>query len=283
METKTAIVTGSNTGIGKATALGLARQGFHVVMAVRDTEKGDAARAEIVAQSGSNAVVVMPLDLGDFASIRAFAAAFMEHFPRLDVLVNNAGLTMRTRATTKDGLEMTFGVNHVGTALLTRELLPVLERSAPSRIVVVSSGLHYRGKMAWDDLQQSRGPFRGLAAYNQSKLANVLFTKALARRLQGKGVTVNALHPGVVATELTREYPRAIATLFKLFLISPERGAECSLHVATSPALADTSGSYFEKSRPKRASRDARDEEQQERLWELTEAIIRSASERRAA
>ena len=228
-------------------------------------------------------MVVMPLDLGDFASIRAFAAAFAEHFPRLDVLVNNAGLTMRTRGATKDGLETTFGVNHVGTALLTRELLPVLERSAPSRIVVVSSDLHYRGKMVWDDLQQSRGSFRGLAAYNQSKLANVLFTKALARRLQGKGVTVNALHPGVVATELTREYPKAIAAIFKLFLISPERGAECSLHVATSPDLAETTGTYFDKSRPKPASRDARDEEQQERLWGVTEAIITSASERRAA
>jgi NAD(P)-dependent dehydrogenase (short-subunit alcohol dehydrogenase family) len=283
MATKTAIVTGSNTGIGKATALGLAKQGFQVVLAVRDTAKGDAARAEIVAQSGSDGVVVMPLDLGDFASIRAFAAAFVGRFQRLDVLVNNAGVTARKRTTTKDGLETTFGVNHVGTALLTRELLPVLERSAPARIVVVSSGLHYRGKMAWDDPQQTRGPFRGLSAYNQSKLANVLFTKALARRLQGKGVTVNALHPGVVATELTREYPKAIAALFKLFLISPERGAECSLYVATSPDLAETTGAYFEKSRAKPASRDARDEAQQERLWQLTEEIIANPSQRRAA
>jgi NAD(P)-dependent dehydrogenase (short-subunit alcohol dehydrogenase family) len=283
MATKTAIVTGSNTGIGKATALGLAKQGFQVVLAVRDKAKGDAARAEIVAESGNDGVLVMPLDLGEFASIRAFAAAFGERFQRLDVLVNNAGLTTRKRAATKDGLETTFGVNHVGTALLTRELLPVLERSAPARIVVVSSDLHYRGKMAWDDLQQAKGPFRGLAAYNQSKLANVLFTKALARRLQGKGVTVNALHPGVVATELTRDYPPAIAAILKLFLISPERGAQCSLYVATSPDLADTTGAYFAKSRAKPASRDARDEEQQERLWGLTEAIIASASQQRAA
>ena len=174
-------------------------------------------------------------------------------------------------------------MNHVGTALLTRQLLPVLERSAPARIVVVSSDLHYRGKMAWDDLEQRRGSFRGLAAYNQSKLANVLFTNALARRLEGKGVTANALHPGVVATELTREYPKAIAALIKLFLISPERGAECSLYVATSPDLADTTGAYFEKSRPKPASAAARDEEQQERLWTLTEEIIASTSARRAA
>ena len=283
MANKTAIVTGSNTGIGKETALGLAKRGFDVVLAVRDQVKGDAARAEIVAQSGHDAVVVMPLDLAEFASIRAFAASFADRFQRLDVLVNNAGLTTRKRAVTRDGLEATFGVNHVGTALLTRELLPVLERSAPARIVVVSSNLHYRGKMGWEDPQQTQGPFRGLAAYNQSKLANVLFTKALARRLKGTGVTVNALHPGVVATELTRDYPKAIASILKLFLLSPQKGAECSLHVATSPDLAQTTGSYFDKSRAKPASADARDEAQQERLWELTEAIIQSASQRRAA
>jgi NAD(P)-dependent dehydrogenase (short-subunit alcohol dehydrogenase family) len=269
-----AVVTGSNTGIGKATALGLAQRGLEVVLAVRDVAKGEAARAEIAAQSGSQSLRVMPLDLADFASIRRFAADFSREFPRLDVLVNNAGVTTRTRSTTRDGLETTFGVNHVGTALLTLELLPILERSAPSRVVVVSSDLHYRGRMDWDDLQQSRGPFRGLAAYNQSKLANVLFSNALARRMAGKRVTVNALHPGVVATELTREYPTAIAAIWKLFLISPERGAECSIHLATSPALEGATGLYFAKSKAKPASRDARDEAQQERLWAITEGII---------
>jgi NAD(P)-dependent dehydrogenase (short-subunit alcohol dehydrogenase family) len=169
MTAKIAIVTGSNTGIGKETALGLAKQGLQVVLAVRDAAKGETARAEIAAQSKNDGVVVMPLDLGDFASIRSFAAAFAQRFPRLDVLVNNAGIVTRQRTVTKDGLESTFGVNHVGTALLTLELLPLLEKSAPSRVVIVSSDLHYRGKMQWDDLQQTRGKFRGLAAYNQSK------------------------------------------------------------------------------------------------------------------
>jgi NAD(P)-dependent dehydrogenase (short-subunit alcohol dehydrogenase family) len=283
MQGKVAIVTGSNTGIGKATALGLARQGARVVLAVRDVAKGEAARAEIVLQAQNEDVVVMPLDLGDFGAIRGFAAAFLSRFPRLDVLVNNAGVTTRKRATTKDGLEVTFGVNHVGTALLTQELLPILKESAPSRVVVVSSDLHYRGKMQWDDLQQTHGRFRGLAAYNQSKLANVLYTNALARRLEGTGVTVNALHPGVVATELTRDYPKPIMALFKVFLWTPERGAECSLHVATSPELAGTTGAYFERSRQKPPSREARDVAQQERLWSLTEDLVTRTSRREAA
>jgi NAD(P)-dependent dehydrogenase (short-subunit alcohol dehydrogenase family) len=283
MHGKIAIVTGGNTGIGKATALGLANEGMQVVLAVRDAAKGEAARAEIAAQSGNANVFVMPLDLGDFESIRAFAAEYTRRFSRLDALVNNAGVTTRVRSTTKQGLETTFGVNHVGTALLTMELLPLLEKSAPSRVIVVSSDLHYRGTMRWDDLQQSKGPFRGLAAYNQSKLANVLFTNALARRLAGKGVTVNALHPGVVATELTREYPKVVTAILKLFLLTPEQGAACSLHVATSPELAGTTGMYFEKSRPKPASRDARDVAQQERLWSITEEIIARVSRRAAA
>jgi NAD(P)-dependent dehydrogenase (short-subunit alcohol dehydrogenase family) len=273
MTSKIAIVTGSNTGIGKATALGLARQGAQVVLAVRDTAKGQVARDEIVAQSKNDGVVVMPLDLGDFASIRAFAAAFAQRFARLDVLVNNAGVFTRKRALTKDGFESTFGVNHLGTAMLTLELLPLLEKSAPSRIVIVSSALHYRGKMRWDDLQQAKGSFSGGAAYNQSKLANVLFSSALARRLAGKGVTANALHPGVVATELTRDYPKAVQAVIKLFFLTPEQGAACSLFVATSPTIEGTTGAYFDKSKAKAPSSDARDVDQQERLWALTEEL----------
>ena len=212
LEGKVAIVTGSNTGIGKETARGLAQEGATVVMAVRDPKKGEAARAELVAsEPGLEARRrVMVLDLGDFASIRGFAAAFKRDFRRLDILVNNAGLSPAKRSTTKDGLETTFGVNHVGTFLLTHELLDVLKASAPSRVVVLSSKLHYRGKMAWDDLQFERRRFSTLGAYNQSKLANVLFTRALARRLATSGVVVNAVHPGVVQTELARDMPQVL-------------------------------------------------------------------------
>jgi NAD(P)-dependent dehydrogenase (short-subunit alcohol dehydrogenase family) len=274
MQGKVVVVTGANTGIGKETARGLAERGATVVLACRDLAKAEDARADIAKTTGRTDVAVMALDLGDLAQIKSFARDFRERFGRLDVLVNNAGLTVRKRGTTRDGLESTFGVNHVGPALLTLELVDLLKKSAPSRVVMVSSGLHYRGKMAWDDLQYERRSFDGLAAYNQSKLANVLFTKALARRLAGTGVTVNALHPGVVATELTRAYPRLVTAVFHLFTLTPAQGAECSVHVAAAPELEKVTGEYFEKSRAKPASREARDEAAQEKLWALTEALI---------
>jgi NAD(P)-dependent dehydrogenase (short-subunit alcohol dehydrogenase family) len=271
---KVAIVTGANTGIGRETARGLARAGATVVLACRDVAKAEAARADIAETTGRQDVAAMALDLGDIGSIRSFARAFGERYPRLDVLVNNAGVHTRKRETTRDGFESTFGVNHLGTALVTLELLPLLKKSAPSRVVVVSSDLHYRGRMGWDDLQYERRSYRGIAAYNQSKLANVLFTKALARRLRDTGVTANALHPGVVATELTRRYPRALIGVMQMFQLTPAQGAACSLHVATDPSLAAVSGEYFEKSRIKPPSREAQDEAAQEKLWALTQQLL---------
>jgi NAD(P)-dependent dehydrogenase (short-subunit alcohol dehydrogenase family) len=273
---KVAIVTGSNTGIGKETARGLLAKGATVVIAVRDKQKGEAAREDMAKSTGNEKVSVMELDLGNTASIRAFAERFGKEHDRLDILVNNAGVWATKRGTTKDGFETTFGVNHLGTFLLTRELLPLLEKSAPSRIVILSSALHYRGKMVWDDLQFERRSFSGTTAYNQSKLANVLFTKALARRLESKGVTVNAVHPGVVATELARDYPKIFVKIFHLFLLTPEEGAACSLHVATAPELAKVTGAYFEKSKQKEAAKAALDVEAQERLYELSEKMLTS-------
>ncbi|MFO0615674.1 MAG: SDR family oxidoreductase [Polyangiaceae bacterium] len=268
---KVAIVTGGNTGIGKETARGLAERGAKVVIAARDVQKGEAASADIRGRAPSAEVEVIALDLGSRASILEFVRRFESAHDRLDILVDNAGLWTTTRKTTSDGFEMTFGVNHLGTFFLTTRLLPLLERSKPSRIVVLSSTLHYRGTMVWDDLQFERRKYSGTAAYNQSKLANVLFTKALARRLEGKGVTVNAVHPGVVATELVRDYPKLLVKLFHLFLLTPAQGAECSLHVATSPSLDGVTGLYFEKSKPKEAARAAQDVEAQERLYALSE------------
>ncbi len=269
-----AIVTGANTGIGKETARGLAALGGVVVLAVRDVAKGEAARAEIVATTKNERVEVRALDLASRASITSFAQELAAQHARLDVLVNNAGVWTRTRQTTTDGFETTFGVNHLGTFLLTRELLPLLEQSALSRIVVLSSGLHYRGKMVWDDLMFERRAYGGTTAYNQSKLANVLFTKALARRLAGKGVTVNAVHPGVVFTELTRELPSFVRGIAKLFMLTPAEGAATSLHVALSEEGERTNGAYFEKSRPRKAAPAALDEAAQERLWELSERLL---------
>ncbi|WP_437708358.1 SDR family oxidoreductase [Sorangium sp. So ce448] len=273
MNGKVCIVTGGNTGIGKETARGLAQRGAKVVLACRDTGRGEAARDDIARSTGRKDVEVIALDLGSKASIRAFGERFRAAHERLDVLVNNAGVWRSARGTTEDGIEATFGVNHVGTWLLTQDLLPLLKKSAPSRVVVLSSKLHYRGRMDWEDLQFERRKYGTTAAYSQSKLANVLFTKALARRLEGTGVTVNAVHPGVVRTDLMRDYPKLLTKLFNLFLLTAEQGAECSLHVATAPELAGVTGEYFEKSRIKPAAAEALDEAAQERLWALTEAL----------
>jgi NAD(P)-dependent dehydrogenase (short-subunit alcohol dehydrogenase family) len=274
MQGKVCIITGSNTGLGKETARGLAQRGATVVLACRDVEKAAAARDDIAKSTDRSDVEVEALDLGSTASIRAFAERFKAKHDRLDVLVNNAGLWLTSRTTTKDGFESTFGVNHLGTFLLTQELLPLLKSSAPSRVVVLTSALHYRGKMVWDDLQYERRRFSGPQAYNQSKLANVLFTIALAKRLEGTGVTVNAVHPGVVATELSRDYPKLLSKIVNFFLSTPEQGAACSLHVATAPELSKVTGEYFEKSRIKLSAAAARDEAAQERLWKLSETLV---------
>jgi len=266
---KIAIVTGANTGIGKETARGLAEQGMHVVLAVRDVAKGEAAAKDI-----GGDVEVLALDLADSASIRSFARTFTAKHDRLDVLVANAGVWTRERSTTKDGFETTFGVNHLGTFLLVNELLPTIERTAPSRIVIVSSDLHYRGKMVWEDLQFENRKYGGTSAYNQSKLANVLYANALARRLEGKNVTVNALHPGVVATELTRELPGFIRAVVGLFMLTPAQGARTSLHAALSDEGGEVTGAYFDKSKQKRASRAALDVAAQEKLWAISEELL---------
>jgi NAD(P)-dependent dehydrogenase (short-subunit alcohol dehydrogenase family) len=279
LEGKVCIVTGANTGIGKETARGLLARGATVILACRDLGKGELARAEL-ATSNKGTVRVLQLDLASFASIRSFASTVRAEHQRVDILVNNAGVWTTERGTTAQGFETTFGVNHVGTFLLTQELLPLVQAADAGRIVVLSSKLHDQGKMVWDDLHFERRKYNGPSAYNQSKLANVLFTNALARRLLDtveNRVTVNAVHPGVVATELARDYPPFLVKIFHLFLLSPAEGAACSLHVATSPELASVSGSYFEKSKAKQASAKARDLEAQEQLWSLTERLIAEA------
>jgi NAD(P)-dependent dehydrogenase (short-subunit alcohol dehydrogenase family) len=274
MNNKICMVTGANTGIGKETARGLAREGATVILACRNVAKGESARLDIQQSTGRTDIKVMELDLGDPASVRAFAKKFRDEYSALHVLVNNAGVWTTQRSTTANGTETTWATNHLGTFLLTHELTPLLEASAPSRVVVLSSALHYQGKIVWDDLGYERRSFSGPEAYNQSKLANVLFTHALARRLASKNVTVNAVHPGVVATELVRAYPAWLVKIFHWFLLTPEKGAACSLHVATSAECATATGLYFEKSRAKKVSKDALDVEAQERLWKLTEEAL---------
>ncbi len=272
MNGKTCIVTGANIGIGLETAAGLVRQGATVVLACRNAANAASAVKEIESRGGRGKAVAMPLDLASQQSIRDFAGEFRSRFKSLDVLVNNAGLMLRARQFTKDGIEMQFGVNHLGPYLLTRLLLDVMKRSAPSRIVVVSSTMHHSGEIAFDDLQAEKN-YRWTTAYGQSKLANIMFACALARRLEGSGVTVNSLHPGVVRTSIARDMPaflRPIAAPFMYLLMSPANGARTSVYLASSPEVDGVSGQYFVKSRPAKMSISSQDRDAQERLWEIS-------------
>lgn len=277
-----AIVTGGNSGIGFETVRGLARAGQRVILAGRDRVACERAAAELARGAGDPArVEAWDLDLASLASVRAFAARARAELPRVDVLVCNAGVWPRERRVTADGFELALGVNHLGHFLLVRELEPLLRASAPARVVVVSSGLHARGRMAWDDLQLARGRYSGTDAYAQSKLANLLFTFALARRLAGSGVTANALHPGVVKTNLGRELPGLLMTMAGPLLRTPARGAETSLHLALAPEVASVTGRYFDDKKLRKPSALALDRGSQERLWTVSEQLVAERGARR--
>jgi NAD(P)-dependent dehydrogenase (short-subunit alcohol dehydrogenase family) len=280
MEAKTVVITGGNAGIGKETAVGLAEQGAHVVVTSRDPERGAAARADIRERSGSDKVEVMALDLASIASIRAFADAALANLDRIDVLINNAGLVVGDRRVTEDGFEMTFGVNHLGHFLLTDLLLDRLRQTDGARIVVVASHAHKsaRGGLDFDDLQAERR-YRPFLVYSRSKLANILFTRELARGLDGSGVTVNALHPGFVGSRFGRDgdigwWGNLGMPLARPFAISNEKGARTSIYLASSPDVARSNGQYFYKCAPSTPSASARDNTAAKRLWEVSEQLI---------
>jgi NAD(P)-dependent dehydrogenase (short-subunit alcohol dehydrogenase family) len=276
------VITGGNSGIGKEAAVAMAGMGATTVIASRNATKGRAAVEEITRRSGSDAVELMALDLGDFASIRAFSAAFHDRFDRLDVLINNAGAILTDRQLTAQGFEATLGVNHLGHFLLTDLLLDRLEASAPSRVVNVASLAHrfaYRG-LAFDDLNSDRG-YQSMEVYGRSKLANVLFTAELARRLDGTGVTANCLHPGTVATGFgsaddTTGFERLSIMVARPFFISAARGARTIVYLAASPEVAGSSGGYYVRSKLHRASKAGRDQQAAARLWETSAAMVAS-------
>ena len=273
MGEKICLITGATSGIGKATAMGLANMGASVVMVGRDQGKGEAVMAEIKQKSNNASVDLMLADLSSQEEIRRLADEFKEAYPRLDVLINNAGLFRSTRITTADGLEMTFAVNHLACFLLTKLLLDVLKASSPSRIVNVSSGDHSNGTIDFDDLQGEKG-YKGTKAYSQSKLANVLFTYELARRLEGTGVTANCLHPGAgVRTDLGSGVSGVFGFMVRALrplMISPEKGAETSIYLASSPEVEGLSGRYFVKKAEARSSDVSYDERLARRLWEVS-------------
>ncbi len=274
MKGKVALVTGANTGIGRVTARELARRGVHVVITCRNLERAQPVLDELRSSPNSGKVDFLPLDLGSFESIRQCAKAFLAMDLPLHVLVNNAGLA-GAKGLTQEGFEMAFGVNHVGTFLLTHLLTEHLKVSAPSRIVTVASRAHSRAKeIDWKAVREPVQNLTGYPEYTVSKLANVLFSAELARRLQGSGVNTYALHPGVVATDVWRSVPWPFSAVMKLGMISVEEGALTSLHCATSPDLANETGLYYSKCLPTPVSPVARNPALARELWDRTAAWV---------
>lgn len=276
LEGRVALITGANTGIGRVTARELAVRGAHVFLACRSLDKARPVLDEIRAQTGDERVDALALDLGDFESVRACARAFLERGLPLHLLVNNAGLAPRRGQRSKSGFELAFGVNHMGHFLLTQLLLGRIRESAPARVVTVASRAHYdvRRGIDWEALRQPTRSRTGVPEYGVSKLANVLFSAELARRQQGSGVTTYALHPGVVASDIWRAIPWPINALIKLPMITPEQGAQTTLHCATSAQAGAETGLYYDKCRPKPASALAQDPELARTLWERSERWV---------
>lgn len=278
-DSTTIVITGGNAGIGKETAVGLAKQGARVVVTARDPRRGRAALDEIRERSGSDSVDLMDLDLADLTSVRRFAREYQDRYDRLDVLVNNAGLVQLSRTETVDGFETTFAVNHLGHFLLTQLLLDQIRASAPSRIVIVSSDAHKQARkgLDFDDLmsEQSYSAFR---VYAKSKLANIYFARELARRLDGTRVTANSLHPGFVASRFARDGDTGklgdlAMSALRPFARTPEKGARTSIYLAASPEVDGVSGAYFYDCREKDPSAVARDHESARRLWAVSEEL----------
>jgi NAD(P)-dependent dehydrogenase (short-subunit alcohol dehydrogenase family) len=268
------VVTGATRGIGRATAGGLARLSAKVVLVCRRKEDGEAVQRELAAQS-KVAPDVVTAELSSQTSIRQAAGYLRGRYPRLHVLINNAGVIPPRREVTVDGLEMQFAVNHLAYFLLTNLLLPQLQAGAPSRIINVSSGAHSHATLDFDDLQGERG-YQPKPVYSRSKLANILFTYELSRRLDGTGVTANCLNPGVVATRMLADYmgvPLAGAALARTFGAKPEEGAETSIYLASSPEVESVTGKYFERKQPIASSRASYDEAAARRLWEVSERL----------
>jgi NAD(P)-dependent dehydrogenase (short-subunit alcohol dehydrogenase family) len=270
MRGKTVVVTGATGGIGGATARGVAERGATVVLVARDPERGEALRAAIARATGNPRVRLFLADLSSLAAVRAVAGAIAADHPRIDVLVNNAATYTRRRKVSADGIELQWAVNHLAPFLLTRSLLAPLTAGG-GRVVTVSSAAHRGARLRWDDLQMRRRYF-GWAAYSATKLANLLFTRELARRMAGSGVTANALHPGVVATELLMGGFPPIR-LLRRFLRTPEEGAATPVFLATSPAVEGITGRYWIDCKEAQPAAAALDDEAAARLWLWSERM----------
>ena len=271
------MVTGATAGIGKVTATALAAQGAEVVIVGRNQQKTESTVQQIISETGNESVEYLLADFTDLQQVRDLAADFKESHSRLDVLVNNAGAFFNSRQETPYGVEMTFLVNHLAPFLLTNLVLGNMQNGAPTRIVNVSSDGHKQGTMDFDDLGFKQGYF-GMKAYGRSKLANILFTYELARRLGDSSVTVNALHPGHVATDIWKTNFSFIGPALKwimgLFALTPEEGADNTIYLASSPEVEGITGKYFVKHEPVESSPISRDQKVAQRLWNVSENLV---------
>ncbi|QHT67918.1 SDR family oxidoreductase [Rhodocytophaga rosea] len=266
------MITGANSGIGKVTALELAKQGMEIIMVCRDNKRGEEARKEIIAQSNNQKVHLYQCDLGIQADIVKLVQKIQQDFTSLDILINNAGLVLTERQTTQDGYEATFAINHLGPFLLTNLLLELLKKGKEPRIITVSSEAHRLARLNFNNLA-SPANYGAWVAYGNSKLANILFTKYLAELVSPFGITANCLHPGVVATRFGKGNSGWIGTFFSIFspfLITAQKGAETTVYLATSPEVKQITGEYFNKKKPKTPSKEALSRYNAEKLWELS-------------
>jgi NAD(P)-dependent dehydrogenase (short-subunit alcohol dehydrogenase family) len=286
MKGKICIITGANSGIGKATALKLAELGAHVVMICRNEQKGLDAKKEIEKKTGSTLVDLLIADLSSFSNIKQLALQIQCTYSKLDVLINNAGVRNTNRQITQEGIEMTFAINHLGYFFLTILLLDLIKMSAPSRIINVSSSAQMNASIDLDDPEYKHRHYRGYEAYAQSKLMNILFTKELARRLFNTGVTINCLHPGEVATNIMGDYPKKISDKVlwiiwriysKYFHLSPKEGAKTSIYLASSPDVMNVSGEYFVNCKPAPINLLGDDKNIATKLWELSEKYMKNS------
>ena len=275
MEDKICIITGANSGIGKATALGLAKMSATVVMLCRNKESGEVAQKLIISETGNKKVDLLLCDLSSQDQIRNFVSEFKQKYQNLHVLINNAGVMASKRKLSVDGFEMNFAVNHLAPFLLTNLLLDVLKKSAPSRIINVSSGAHKMAKIDFDDLQCENKKHRLMRVYGVSKLALMLFSYELSRKLDGTGVTINTVHPGVANTNLGRDMSKIGRGFGKLFFKSPEKGAETSLYLASSPEVEGITGKYYIKKQQKESSKESYNEDNAKRLWEISAILTK--------
>ena len=274
MKNKIVLITGATSGIGKETALGLAKLGATIVFTTRDNLKGEKTKKELIAATNNKNTHMLKCDLASFESIRNCCKEFKSKYDKLHVLINNAGVWDFKRRESKDGIENIFATNYLAPFLMTNLLLDILKKSSPSRVINVTSGMHY-GTINFDDIEFKQ-KFSGAKAYRQSKLGLILYTRLLAKKLEGTGVTINCVHPGMNKTDLGRDAGGFSQMIFKLMGKDPEIGAETSIFLASSPDVENITGEYFAKKKIKRSSKESYDMDLAKKLWDVSENYLKN-------